>query len=214
MFLSDLSNHQPTLDWAAARSWTRRFIPPIFMFIGLWLSSYPEDHYEWCAWSTQLKNAADYVLLMGQSHSRFYTGLGMDFICLAIHFSPWLKDALSSRPLLWLGKNSFAVYLIHGALVRTLLTWCMYGITLPDKVEREVDGHLQLVNGPNLKSRGPVYLALCMPPFFALLYFIANLWTSHVDPMCARWTAWLERVSFNESEKQGGAGLLTQQQRP
>lgn len=214
MFLSDLSNHQPTLDFVNSRQWVRRFVPPVLMFIGLWVASYPEDHADWAGWSQQLKDFSTYILLMKQDTARFYTGLGMDFICVAIFLSPTLKDVLSSKYLLWLGKNSFAVYLIHGTLIRTVLTWCMYGMTIPAKVEKEVEGKMTLVQGPGLKHGGYVYMTIFIPLFFCLLYFLANLWTSHVDPLCARWTAAFERATLNESEKttsgQAGQGLLSQ----
>ncbi|OBT93608.1 hypothetical protein VE01_08324 [Pseudogymnoascus verrucosus] len=215
MFLSDLSNHQPTLDYINARIWIRRFLPPLLMFIGLWIASYPEDHADWANWSQQLKDMSTYILLMKQDTARFYTGLGMDFICVAIFLSPTLKDVLSSKYLLWLGKNSFAVYLIHGTLIRTILTWCMYGMSIPAKVEKEVDGKMTLVNGPGLKHGGYVYMTVFIPLFFVLLYFLANLWTMHVDPLCARWTAAFERATLNESEKTtssgpAGHGLLSQ----
>ncbi|KFY42828.1 hypothetical protein V495_04317 [Pseudogymnoascus sp. VKM F-4514 (FW-929)] len=215
MFLSDLSNHQASLDFINARIWIRRFVPPILMFIGLWIASYPEDHADWAAWSLQLKTLSTYILVLKQDTPRFFTGLGMDFICVAIFLSPSLKDWLSSKYLLWLGKNSFAVYLIHGTLIRTVLAWCMYGITIPDKVEKEVDGKMELVNGPGLKHRGYLAMSIFIPLFFVLLYTLANLWTAHVDPLCARWTAAFERATLNESEKTtssgpAGQGLLSQ----
>ena len=92
MFLSDLSNHQPTLDFINTRVWIRRFVPPVLMFIGLWVASYPEDHADWANWSQQLKDMSTYILQMKQDTARFYTGLGMDFICVAIFLSPTLKD--------------------------------------------------------------------------------------------------------------------------
>lgn len=214
MFLSDLSNHQPTLDFVNSHVWVRRFVPPVLMFIGLWVASFPEGHSDWAHWSQQLQDLSEYILLMKQDTARFYTGLGMDFICVAIFLSPTLKDALSSKYLLWLGKNSFAVYLIHGTLIRTVLTWCMYGLTIPDKVEKEVDGKMTLVKGPGLKHRGYAFMSVFIPLFFVLLYFLANLWTMHVDPLCARWTAAFERATLNESVKTTSSsahrGLLSQ----
>ncbi|OBT50682.1 hypothetical protein VE04_09710 [Pseudogymnoascus sp. 24MN13] len=194
MFLSDLSNHQPTLDYINPQIWIRRFLPPLLI-------------------SSRTCRPTSSVL--EQDTARFYTGLGMDFICVAIFLSPTLKDLLSSKYLLWLGKNSFAVYLIHGTLIRTILTWCMYGMSIPAKVEKEVDGKMTLVNGPGLKHGGYVYMTVFIPLFFVLLYFLANLWTMHVDPRCARWTAAFERATLNESEKitssgPAGHGLLSQ----
>ena len=208
--LSDFSNHQPTLDYINARPWLRRYAPPVLMMLGLYLASYPEDHADWTNWSQQLKDWSTYVLLLKQDIPRFYTGIGMDLICIAIFLSPWLKEALSSRYLLWLGKNSFAVYLIHGTLIRTVLTWCMYGIHVPAKVQKEVEGKMEWVKGPALKNSGYGAMAVFIPLWFIMLYYLADLWTKHVDPLCAKWTAWFEKVTLNESEKQTGPGLLGQ----
>ena len=209
-FLSDLSNHQPSLDWLNSRAWIRRFLPPIFMFIGLWLASYPEANVTWTSWSTDLQYLGQYVCRFGQDLPRFFTGIGMDFICLAIFLAPQLKDGLSSKYLLWLGKHSFAVYLLHGTLIRSVMAWVMFGISTPGFHEEEKDGKIEMVGNPRLKSLEKWNLFWVVPPFFVLLYTCAHYWTAYVDPYCAKITFKFEKWAFKETEKSSQGGLLQQ----
>jgi hypothetical protein len=190
MFLADLSNHAPTQQWSNSRPWTRTILSPLLLVIGLYLSSYPEDHPEWAPWSAWLKWASTYTLPKGHDTARFFTAYGLELITLSIHFSPRLKDVLSNQYFLWLGKLSFGVYLIHGTLIRWVLVWCMYGISVPAPVQN--DKH-EWQPGPKLTSRGPLVMTICIVPWFLLLYSLAYLWIEHVDPLCARWTAAIEK---------------------
>jgi peptidoglycan/LPS O-acetylase OafA/YrhL len=190
MFLADLSTHPPVQQWSNSRPWTRTILSPLLLILGLCLASYPEKHHEWSSWSSWLKTLSTYILPEGHDTARFFTGFGLEFITLSIIFSPRLKDLLSNRYFLWLGKQSFGVYLIHGPLLRWILAWCLYGITLPAPVQDEKH---EWRPGPNLKLRGPLVQAICIPPWLLLLYALAHLWTKYVDPLCARWTAAIEK---------------------
>jgi hypothetical protein len=141
---------------------------------------------------------------------RYYTGLGLEFIALGIHFSPTVKDVLSNKYLLWFGKNSFAVYLLHGTLIRTVLVWMIFGIHLPADVEQ--DG--KMVPGPALKQCGRIGWYFWVPIWLVILYSIANQWTKHVDPFCARLTQRLERYVFDEKyvAPEGARPILPLQQ--
>jgi hypothetical protein len=205
MFLADLSNHAPIQQWASARPWTRTTLSPILLVLGLFLASYPEDHAEWSAWSLGLKKFSKYILPEGFDTPRYFTAFGLELITLSIHFSPRLKDLLSNRYFLWLGKNSFGVYLIHGTLIRWILTWCFYCITIPAPVQNE---KLEWRPGPNLKLRGPLVQIICYPPWFLLLYSLAYLWIKYVDPLCARWAVAIEKYVWADSEKAPAASPL------
>lgn len=198
MFLADFQNHAPITNWGNARVWTRRYLAPLLIVIGFYLASYPEDKVEWAGWSMGLDAFSKYILPPTHDHARFFTAFGVEFMCMGIHFSPQCKDLLSSKYLLWLGKNSFAVYLIHGALVRSILTWMLYGIALPAMVKNDRD---EMVPGPPLRVAGPLRSAFCLPIWFVIMYAVANLWTRYVDPVCARWTGMLERYVFVDTEK-------------
>ncbi|KAH6682500.1 acyltransferas-like protein [Halenospora varia] len=184
-FLSDLSQHEAHIAWCQARKWPSRFLAPVFIMFGLLLASYPEDRPEWMGWSTMMGKTSEYIFPEGNETPRFYTGVGLVFISLGIHFSPGVKNILSSKYLLWFGKNSFAVYLLHGALLRSVLVWMYYGFSTPADIIFE-DGHVE--PGPNLNICGRVRFWFWLPIWFCMLYSIANLWTKYVDPWCARVT--------------------------
>lgn len=74
----------------------------------------------------------------------------------------------------------------------------LYGTKLPDLVMNENN---EWVSGPSLKIVGSMWRAIWVPIWFVLLYVAATGWTNYVDPMCARWTASLEKYVALESEK-------------
>lgn len=110
-----------------------------------------------------------------------------------------LKDLLANRYFLWLGKQSFAVYLIHGTLLRTLLTWMVYGVRTPRPVQNE-DGVWQA--GEVLKVKSWPMLVVHIPLFFVILYSLAMIWVKYVDSACARWTESLVKYVQREDQNE------------
>lgn len=195
MFLADFQHHEPAIAWTNARPWTKRFLPPIFLVVGLLVASYPEDHAEYTRWSHALHIITTYIMPDNYDKPRFMTSLGLQLIVMGIHFSPRLKDLLSNKYFLWLGKNSFAVYLLHGTLLRWWLVWALYGTTMPQDFKNE-KGEMQ--KGPKLQLRSWPYLVFWIPIWFVAMYFCADLWTKFVDPMCARWTVAIEKYVWKD----------------
>jgi hypothetical protein len=196
-FLCDISQHAPHVSWVNAHNWPARFLSPLLIFIGLLLASYPEHKPEWMPWSNYMLEMSKWIFPRDSETPRFYSGLGLDLIALGIHFSNPVKNILSNKYLLWFGRNSFAVYLLHGTLLRTVLVWMLYGFSTPADIVKE-DG--SRAPGPNLKICGRLRWYFWLPIWFVLLYTIANLWTKHVDPFCARTTQKLEKYVFEERE--------------
>jgi Acyltransferase family len=196
-FLSDLSQHPPHVAWCAARKWPARFLSPILILFGLLLASYPEDKAQWMAWSEFMGRASIYIFPADNETPRFYSGIGLVFIALGIHFSTLAKNILSNKYLLWFGKNSFAVYLLHGALLRTVLVWMLFGIHTPGDIIHE-DGKIE--PGPPLKICGRARWYFWLPIWFLILYWVANMWTKYVDPLCARVTEMLVKYVFEEPQ--------------
>lgn len=195
-FLSELAQVPSHTAWMNSRKWPSLVLSPVLIFCGLILASYPEQNPEWMPWSKTMSGLAPLIFPTEAEVPRYYSGLGLEFIALGIHFSPAVKDVLSNKYLLWFGKNSFAVYLLHGTLLRTIFVWMTFGMRLPPDVER--DG--RMVPGPNLPVCGRVRWYISLILWLPILYSVANLWTKHVDPFCARLTQRLERYCFEDQQ--------------
>jgi len=194
-FLSDLSQHPAHIAWCQGRKWPSRFLSPILILIGLLLASYPEDKAQWMPWSRYMGQTSIYIFPKDNETPRYYSGIGLEFAALGIHFSPSAKSVLSSKYLLWFGKNSFAVYLLHGALLRSVLIWMLFGFKVPADIIREDGRHEP---GPKLKLGGRARWYFWLPIWFCMLYYIANLWTKFVDPWCARVTERFVKYVFED----------------
>jgi len=150
---------------------------------------------QWMRWSEIMGHASVYIFPKDNETPRFYSGIGLEFIALGIHFSAPVKNVLSNKYLLWFGKNSFAVYLLHGSLLRSVLVWMYFGFKVPADIRHE-DGHV--TPGPPLTICGRARWYFWLPIWFVMLYWIANLWTKYVDPLCARITERLVRYVFED----------------
>jgi peptidoglycan/LPS O-acetylase OafA/YrhL len=203
MLLSDLSNHPPAQAYMSANRWLHLTVSPILIITGLYIASYPQDCPEWSAWSNVLLRLSYYIFPMDSDVPRFYTGLGLNFIVLGIQLSPIAKDLLATQALLWFGKQSFAVYLLHGTLMRTVLVWMLYGTSVPPSYETMNDMG-EIIPPTNVPMRGPIVVFISLPIWLCIVYGCAYLWTTHVDTMCARLTQRLERYVFEEREKSPG----------
>jgi len=152
---------------------------------------------------------AQYIFPPDVNIGKRYSAIGVDMIIFAIYISPSTKHFLANRLLLWLGKQSFAVYLVHGTLLRTVLCWMLYGITGQPWDGDIVDGNGQPIldeNGEPLHPhwipiRPPWVVGISIPAWIVLVYICAALWTSYVDPFCAKMTQKLEKLMFEEDEK-------------
>jgi len=175
LFLADLQTSYPPQQQSEPQATShlrpQALIAPSLILAGLFLASYPEDHAEYQSWSRGLQWLSTWLLPEGYDAPRYFTAFGLELIVLGIHFSPTVRKFLSNNLLLWLGRNSFAVYLLHGSLLRSVLTWMMYGIRMPKDF---IGGDGQLYREQlQFQSRGGWTVLLCVPVWFCLLYACA-----------------------------------------
>ncbi|KAJ5958428.1 Acyltransferase 3 [Penicillium vulpinum] len=198
VLLSDFSYHTTLKDWIENNPRGRKMLTIPLTISALFLASYPGEHPEWAGWSNVMLKASQYIFPPGVNVGKRYTAIAVDMIILAIFFSPSTKNFLSSRLLLWLGKQSFAVYLIHGTMLRVVLCWMLYGIT-----GQPWEGPEAATDDPRvwLPIRSPWVVAISIPVWIGLVYLVAALWTAYVDTFCASITQKLERAVFVEDEK-------------
>ncbi|KAI1856951.1 uncharacterized protein JN550_013553 [Neoarthrinium moseri] len=201
VFICDLQNLPSANDFIMNRPRISKVLAIFFLIISCFISSYPKGHPEWQSWSAWQFSILKSILPNDPDFPRFGSGIGLKLITLDIHFSPFIKDVLSSKYLLWLGKQSFAIYLLHG-LLRWLLCWIIYGARLPADIVNDAG---ETISG-KLIFPGAWKLILCLPVWLPLNYAVANLWITYVDPWCAQLTEQVVgHVKENYDEKEGGA---------
>lgn len=198
VLLADLQSHDVATGLIARRPMATAVVSAVLLSVGLLLSSYPETHAEWAGWSQTLTTAMTPLAPNPDDLPRLCSGLGLDLIAAGILLSPALQRLLSSRYLLFLGRMSFAVYLLHGPLMKTTLVWLLYGVQAPPDKEN-MQGQVVLTR---LTYPGHLSLIAWQIVWLPMLYGIANLWMTYVDPWCERMTNRLvEGVKLEASEK-------------
>ena len=118
----------------------------------------------------------------GGELSRYVHSVGVQILALGILFAPAAQHALSHRWIHWMGKTSFAVYLIHPLFIRTVLVWMLYGTLVPPQgfdQEGKPTGPTQMqwegVRCSNFAA---------FPVFYVILYLGASYWVRYVDRGC------------------------------
>ncbi|KAL1957345.1 hypothetical protein VTO42DRAFT_6134 [Malbranchea cinnamomea] len=175
-----------------------RPIPAIIIILGLCIWSYPLHHPEWAWWSRQMH---DFMKLIGPQEqneiSRFWVSVGPTVLMLGITFSRGAQWFLKLPFFNFLGRNSYAIYLLHHTMIRTVLLWMLYGYQYFTTPEFDDKGE-----PIRLKTPSRVVFCFVMPIFYIILYAVAQLWTSYVDTWCAKIVARLRSHVFREEEVQ------------
>lgn len=140
------------------------------------------------------------IIPLGSDRLRRFSSTCIQLCAVAIFLSPPMREALSHRLLLWLGRHSFAVYLVHGTILRTVGEWIAYGITgepwaPAGKNEDGTDAPQEWLH-PISGNRK----LLAAVVFVALTYVAAWAWMKWVDSACARATQWLENKVFEDED--------------
>ncbi|MCJ1460500.1 hypothetical protein MMC28_010882 [Mycoblastus sanguinarius] len=179
-----------------------RLLPIPILLLGLHLSGYPEVSAEWASWSGSLAHIGDLIYPRGSEYWRYWPTLGAQLVTIAIVLSPSLQQILSHPALLWLGGLSFPLYLLHGPLIRSVLSWMLFGLRSPIYYyTKNLDGSVA-----NTWERIPVppgwVFCVAMPAFFIILLTIAHFWTLFVEPWCAQVTKRIEEVMYGDQSQE------------
>ncbi len=191
-------------------------VSPLIMLVGLWIGSYPQEHEDWEPWSLWLHQTfvnldapdgekGSLLVPEGTIAQRRFSSLAVQMCAVAIFLSPVLREALSNKRLQWLGKHSFAVYLLHGTLLRTVGVWIIYGISGEPWQQAGIGEDGEPEEQRWLAPRGRTHVYTSVLVFIVLTYAAAWAWMRYVDSACARATAWLERKVFDEEDTQSTA---------
>ncbi|KAG7291133.1 hypothetical protein NEMBOFW57_001144 [Staphylotrichum longicolle] len=217
--LAELAQHRPTQNFITSHQRLLNFVVvPLIMLFGGFIGSYPAEHEDWRSWSQTLHNilidpAGDgsrgsLIVPKGTDIQRRTSAFFIMCTAVSLFLSPLFQKLLSHRLLIWLGHHSFAVYLVHGTILRTVGIWIVYGITGEpwEPAGKNEDGTPREQEWLHPKGRPHKMVAILV--FTALTYTAAWAWMRWVDTACARATQWLEKKVFEDDEGgEGRAGL-------
>ncbi|KAF7509020.1 hypothetical protein GJ744_008415 [Endocarpon pusillum] len=195
MLLCDFAQDPAAQALLSAHPCPRTIASFLLILTGLIFASYPADHADWTRWSRAMDGVAPYIFPQDVSRPKRYTALGVECIAMGIQLSPTARTLLSFPWLLWLGKHSFGVYLLHGTLLKTLLVWMLWGPSGQPWVETKNEQG-EVIPPAWLQRGGRLTLTMAIPIWVVIVYVAAYLWTTYVDSWCARMTQRLERVAF------------------
>ncbi|KXX76092.1 hypothetical protein MMYC01_204176 [Madurella mycetomatis] len=217
--LAELAQHRPTQNFITTHQRLLTFVvAPILLLIGGYIGSYPQEHEDWAPWSNSLHrflvnpddeghNRGSFLVPKGAGVHRRTSAIFIMCTAISISISPLLQKLLSHRILIWLGHHSFAVYLVHGTILRTVGIWIAYGITGEPwtLAGTNEDGSKQEQEWLHPKSWSHKFVAILV--FVSLTYTAAWAWMKWVDTSCARATQWLEERVFDDEDGEGKPGL-------
>jgi hypothetical protein len=182
VFIAEIQIQHSTAPFLEAHRLACQLIALALGPFGLYLCSYPEGHYEWVQWAKDIHDIEEKIIPAHSDFPRFSTSFGLMFIVFAIILAPRLQKMLSNYYLLWLGRHSFAVYLLHMQIFKTVWAWLLYGIHIPpDHLNDKGEPEMTRLQFPSL-----TWFWATLPPVLLLVYVCAYYWALYVDRYCER----------------------------
>lgn len=170
-------------------------VPSLLMILGAFIWSYPQDNPHWRPWSKFMQDVGVAITPGGSETSRCVVSVGITIFIYGVFFSRNARRVLTSPVFNFLGRVSFPVYLMHAMLMRTVLSWMVYGQSASKLPVKDDKGNLIMVT-----RVAPGWFFLIMPAFFAILWSLAYLWTLYVDPFCGKVVDWLKNRMFVDDQ--------------
>lgn len=199
--LCEISMEPIVSKFSASRSTIRRALPLSMAIVGWYLMSYSGDNTEWASWSNSLLQIGIKLFPDGSEILNFWDVTGVLLLVTAIVLSSTLQYILSHPVLLWLGTQSFPIYLLHGPLLRSFLNWMLFAFSEPSWYEERDEDDVVIRIFPRLPMPPAWKFIFAIPIFFAVVLGLARLWTLHVEPWCAHVTKWAEETVCGSGQK-------------
>ena len=204
IFLAELSMAFPLPNAESSSSFRDQahyILPLILAFFAVLTMGHPSEKDHFAMWTRMYKKLAVHIFPTGADYHYFWCTIGEQMLMVSIMFSADLQKILSHPIMLWLGRISFAIYLLHGFIVRTFMLWLLYGLREPIWLYSKdnagnVDEAWEALPNPH----GWMY-PVCFAVTFALLLFLSHIFTEYVEQFCAFVTRKLEEVTCPQSAK-------------
>ncbi|KAK2863671.1 hypothetical protein FQN49_004103 [Arthroderma sp. PD_2] len=170
-----------------------KVVPSILITVGLLIWGFPQNNQNWAWWSASMRAFIVGITPANADHSRYASSLGTCILMLGIFFSRNARRVLTLPLFNFLGRVSFPVYLLHNILIRTILSWMVYGQSAARTPVRNEKGELL-----QLGRASPMAFIFILPIFYAVLYLVAHMWGTYVDPICGTAVNWMKDLMFKE----------------
>ena len=203
MFIAELFYDQSDSKPFLGNSKLSKAVPIAVLVVGIIVAGYPESHPEWCSWSDSLRIIGINIFRPGAELSRNWGSIGASLILVGILFWPSAKKFLAHPLLVWTGKVSFAVFLIHSFLIRSLFCSMLYICSSPPN---DVDSG-KITNAQSLQRARGLNLIIISLMFFPFLYLMAQLWSTHVESRCDQISQLIEDWMTGQAIQAGNVGL-------
>lgn len=130
---------------------------------------------------------------------RMYGSIGGILLVACIVISPHARWALSQKPFKWLGKVSFAIYLIHGTFMRTVFAWVLFLGSEKQQFQKKVNtGNAWETDVFEAVWKYPVpgFFRCCIATvaLLACTLVASQLWNMKVEPICGKLTVLVEKL--------------------
>ena len=173
-----------------------RALNPLVCILGFYLCSFPSSYQNNAAWSRNLVDLANCLVPGIPQLERFWPSLGAQLVMLSVIFSPNLRRILTHRYLLWLGRVSFPLYLLHGTFMRSLLAWVLYGGRPTVETEEWDDTLKEHYKVNRIPAPRPLIFLFVLPLWALVVLSVTHLWADNVEPWFGVMTKKCEDTMF------------------
>lgn len=161
--------------------------------------SQPSDHPQSAPWSNYLETLGQKIFPPQGDLARTWGSVGSMILIIAIMISPHARRLLSRKPLIWLGKVSFPIYLLHGTFMRSLLAWFTFAGQTPQPFEIPTpEGESYSVH--RYPQPGSFRILLSIAVSMGCMLAAAHYWTKNVEPVFGHITKSAEDIMFGKGD--------------
>ena len=94
----------------------------------------------------------------------------------------------------WLGKVSFAIYLLHGMVLRTVFAWVLFAGVQKIEFQQQVSED-QVLKDWRYPLPGRFRKTLAVTVAFVVTFGVSQAWNAKVEPIFGRLTSKLEKMT-------------------